>query len=141
MTEALLQQTIVTTIQQLYPAFVINLSLSGIQLHGSPQQIAKTFIDLKKQGFQRGLPDLSIAIPNGITLHLELKKPSGGRQSKDQIRIQKQLESLGHNYTIIRSVDELLDTIAKYTTKEYRREASIKSGIFPEAYRLNNKDK
>jgi len=137
MTEALLQQTIVTTIKKLYPNFVINLSLSGVQLHGSPQQIAKIFVDLKKQGFQRGLPDLSIAIPNGITLHLELKKPSGGRQSTDQIHIQAQLESLGHNYTIIRSVDELLDTIAEYTTEEYRNEASIISGIFPEAYRLS----
>ena len=67
-----------------------------------------------KQGFQRGLPDLLIYLPNGKVLNLELKT-NKGKQSPDQIEMQANLTQLGHNYYIIRTVYEAFTAIAEHT--------------------------
>lgn len=54
----------------------------------------------------RGMPDLLVWIKNGPCLSWELKAPKRGRQSPDQKAFQKDIEEVGHTYTLIRSVQE-----------------------------------
>jgi len=121
MTEADLQRIIVQAIKLYYPQLVINLSLSGINLSGlNSKQVSVIFKDLKQQGFRRGIPDLLIYLPQGKVLNLELKRPNGGVQSKDQKLVEEALKDLEHNYYIIRDKQELYTAIIYNTTIEYR---------------------
>lgn len=114
MSEAILQQTLVALLHRLYPDFIISLSLSGISLNGSAKDNAQTMQAMVKQGFQRGLPDLLIYLPNSKVLNLELKTDKG-KQSADQIAMQANLTKLGHNYYVIRTVYEAFAAIADFT--------------------------
>lgn len=119
MSEAIIQQTTVEMIRKLYPELLINLSLSGIKLNGTYIENAKTMKALVPQGFERGLPDLSIYLPESIVLNLEFKTNTG-KQSPDQEDIQDKLTKLGHNYHLVRTPYEVFDLIAQYTELTYR---------------------
>ena len=114
MSEAILQQTLVSMLKQLYPDYVINLSLSGISLNGSAKENAQTMYSMIQQGFERGMPDLLLYLPNGKVLNMELKTDKG-KQSADQVDVQNRLTKLGHNYYIIRTVYEAFNAIAEHT--------------------------
>ena len=114
MSEAILQQTLVSMLKQLYPDYVINLSLSGISLNGSAKDNAQTMYSMVQQGFSRGMPDLLLYLPNGKVLNMELKTDKG-KQSADQVEVQNRLTKLGHNYYIIRTVYEAFNAIAEHT--------------------------
>ena len=114
MSEAILQQTLVSILKTLYPDYVINLSLSGISLNGSAKENAQTMYSLQAQGFSRGMPDLLLYLPNGKVLNMELKTDKG-KQSADQVDVQNRLTKLGHNYYIIRTVYEAFNAIAEHT--------------------------
>ena len=114
MSEAILQQTLVSMLKQMYPDYVINLSLSGISLNGSAKENAQTMYSMIQQGFSRGMPDLLLYLPNGKVLNMELKTDKG-KQSPDQVDVQNRLTKLGHNYYIIRTVYEAFNAIAKHT--------------------------
>ena len=114
MSEAILQQTLVSILKNLYPDYVINLSLSGISLNGSAKENAQTMYSLQAQGFSRGMPDLLLYLPNGKVLNMELKTDKG-KQSPDQIDVQHRLAKLGHNYYVIRTVYEAFNAIAEHT--------------------------
>lgn len=120
MTEKMLQQTAVQMIKTLYPELVLNLSLSGIKLNGNYIENAKTIKDLVPQGFQRGMPDLSIYLPKGVVLNLEFKRPNGGVQSPDQKLIESKLKALGHNYHLVRSIEEVFTLISLNTLADFR---------------------
>ena len=121
MTEAILQQTLVSMLKQLYPDYVLNLSLSGISLNGSAKENAQTMYSMTQQGFERGMPDLLLYLPNGKVLNMELKTDKG-KQSADQVDVQNRLTKLGHNYYIIRTVYEAFNAIAQHTTESDRLE-------------------
>ena len=114
MSEAILQQTLVSMLKQLYPDYVINLSLSGISLNGSAKDNAQTMYSMVQQGFSRGMVDLLLYLPKGKVLNMELKTDKG-KQSPDQVDVQNRLTKLGHNYYIIRTVYEAFNAIAKHT--------------------------
>ena len=114
MSEAILQQTLVSILKTLYPDYVINLSLSGISLNGSAKDNAQTMYSMVQQGFSRGMPDLLLYLPNGKVLNMELKTDKG-KQSADQVDVQNRLTKLGHNYYVIRTVYEAFNAIAKHT--------------------------
>ena len=114
MSEAILQQTLVSMLKQMYPDYVINLSLSGISLNGSAKENAQTMYSMVQQGFSRGMPDLLLYLPNGKVLNMELKTDKG-KQSADQVDVQNRLTKLGHNYYIIRTVYEAFNAIAEHT--------------------------
>lgn len=116
MTEAILQQTLVSMLKQLYPDYVLNLSLSGISLNGSAKENAQTMYSMAQQGFEKGMPDLLLYLPNGKVLNMELKTDKG-KQSSDQIDVQHRLTKLGHNYYVIRTVYEAFNAIAQHTTE------------------------
>ncbi len=120
--EAILQQTVFKMVTSLYPDLVFALSLNGIDLSGlSTIQRAKLIADLRKQGLIRGISDFALSIPEGKTLHIELKKPGRTNgQSDDQVIIQNKLEKLGHTYYLCNSVDCVFDAIKQHTTQEFR---------------------
>lgn len=62
---------------------------------------------------KKGAPDAFIFLKNGETLHIELKAPKG-TQSIEQKEWEKKITKLGHNYYIIRDVDDLTKVIAYY---------------------------
>ena len=119
-TEAILQQTAVQMVRILYPDVLLSLSLSGIKLNGSYIENAKTIKALVPQGFERGLPDLTIYLPEGKVLNLEFKRPNGGVQSEDQKKVEAKLVALGHNYYLVRSVEHIFELIANNTLPDFR---------------------
>ena len=119
-TEAILQMTAVQMVRILYPDVLLSLSLSGIKLNGSYIENAKTIKALVPQGFERGLPDLTIYLPEGKVLNLEFKRPNGGVQSPDQKLIEAKLVALGHNYYLVRSVEHIFELIANNTLPDFR---------------------
>lgn len=119
-TEAILQMTAVQMVRILYPDVLLSLSLSGIKLNGSYIENAKTIKALVPQGFERGLPDLIIYLPEGKVLNLEFKRPNGGVQSEDQKKVEAKLLALGHNYYLVRSVEHIFELIANNTLPDFR---------------------
>ena len=53
-----------------------------------------------------GSPDFLIFLPKGKTLHLEVKTPKG-RQSTFQKDYEVRIRSLGHDYRVVTSVDQV----------------------------------
>lgn len=121
MTEKTLQITVVSALKNLYPDYVLNLSLSGISLNGSAKENAQTMYSMTQQGFERGMVDLLLYLPNGKVLNMELKTDKG-KQSSDQIDVQHRLTQLGHNYYVIRTVYEAFNAIAEHTELSDRLE-------------------
>ena len=118
--ESLIQSTTVSMLNLLYPDFVLNLSLNGIDLSAlNPQQRAQLIRQAKLEGLQNGVQDLAIYLPNSIVLNLEFKI-NVGKQSPDQVLIQSKLIKLGHNYHLVRTPYEVFDLIAQYTELTYR---------------------
>ena len=97
--ESELSRICTSAIAQLYPDYLLFLSLSGISLPGTITQKSAIITSLKREGFIKGIPDFSIMVPNGYVVHVELKHPNGkGTQSPSQQSIQQLLLRLGHNY-------------------------------------------
>ena len=118
--ESLIQSTTVSMLNLLYPEFVLNLSLNGIDLSAlNPQQRAQLIRQAKLEGMEPGVQDLSIYLPESIVLNLEFKT-NIGKQSTDQEDIQDKLTKLGHNYHLVRTPYEVFDLIAQYTELTYR---------------------
>ena len=68
------------------------------------------FHDYSKRKNMRGWPDLTICMPDGVVLFIELKA-SKGRMSKEQKHLQQILLYLGHNYYEIRSYKRFLEVV------------------------------
>ena len=120
--EAILQQTCVAMIRKLYPDLVLNLSLNGISLNGlSATQKAQVIAQAKREGMEVGIMDLSIYLPETQILNLEFKRPKGGVQSEDQKLIESKLKVLGHNYHLIRSIEEVFNLVVKHTLMSFRQ--------------------
>lgn len=60
---------------------------------------------VKHEYVPNGLPDIFILMPNKL-VGLEVKQKTG-RPSADQILMKKRFESLGHEYHVVRSVEEV----------------------------------
>ena len=120
-TEAILQQTFVHMFRTLYPDLVLNLSLNGISLNGlSALNKAQVIAQAKREGMETGIQDLAIYLPEGKVLNLEFKRPSGGVQSEDQKKVEAKLLALGHNYHLVRSIEQVFDLISLNTSVEFR---------------------
>jgi hypothetical protein len=63
---------------------------------------------LKKEGSQRGVPDLVFMLPEGKTAWLEMKI-KGGSLSPDQRAFRDCAKALGHNWAVAKSFDEACD--------------------------------
>ena len=138
-TEAILQQTFVQMVRILYPDVLLSLSLSGIKLNGSYIENAKTIKALVPQGFERGLPDLTIYLPEGKVLNLEFKRPNGGVQSEDQKKVEAKLLALGHNYHLVRSIEHIFELIANNTLPDFRYKQFDSLSILSDGNTLTDK--
>lgn len=65
-------------------------------------------------GARKGAPDLVIALPNGVTLWAELKRQKGGKTSKEQVAWRDALRALGHEWVLVRSLDDMIDAVAEH---------------------------
>jgi hypothetical protein len=79
----------------------------------------KQYLDLKGwfnfhliagMGSYPGLVD-RIAVKGGRTLYLEIKKPIGGKQSKNQRIFQERIEKAGGRYLLIKNLDDLIEAL------------------------------
>ena len=115
LSEETLQLICVQFIKQHYPQYIISTSLSGIHINGpSKFSIIKK---MKSQGWIKGLPDILVYIDNGQVLNIEFKTPTG-TQSQEQRDIEAKLHLLGHNYFIVRSLDDLKVIFDTLTIKD-----------------------
>ena len=63
---------------------------------------------------QRGWPDLTLLLPNGIVLFVELKTPTG-RLSKLQEHTHRRMKENNGNVHTIRDIDSFKSLIAQFT--------------------------
>lgn len=76
------------------------------ELLGSSKGAARKMAQFKAMGLRPGVSDLVVVLPHRV-IFLEVKTPIG-RQSDPQKTFQGIVESLGHEYVMVRSVDEAL---------------------------------
>ena len=62
---------------------------------------------IKHEYVVNGLPDIHILV-KGKLIGLEVKKPTG-KPSADQLLMQRRFQSLGHDFHIVKSVDEVIE--------------------------------
>ena len=69
----------------------------------------------KQMGVRAGFPDLILLIPNRFYpfCGIELKAKTG-RQSENQKAYQKEFESIGAKYVVVRSLDEFIKVVDNY---------------------------
>lgn len=69
----------------------------------------------KQMGVRAGFPDLILLIPNKFYpfCGIELKIKTG-RQSESQKAYQKEFESIGAKYVVVRSLDEFIKVVDNY---------------------------
>jgi hypothetical protein len=60
-----------------------------------------------------GSPDFFVFLPNGVCLHLEVKNEKG-KQNDNQREYEKMITRLGHEYLIIRDLDDLIHLLEGY---------------------------
>ena len=64
---------------------------------------------LAAMGLRAGASDLLVVLP-GRVIFMEVKTPTG-KQSKSQAIFQSVVEALGHQYALVRSVDEAMAAV------------------------------
>jgi hypothetical protein len=71
--------------------------------------------NLKKQGVKSGVADVILQIPGKgyASLCMEFKTPKG-RQSDEQKEYQRQAETAGSKYVIVRSVEQAIQAMQSY---------------------------
>lgn len=63
-------------------------------------------------GSYPGLPD-RIAIKNGQTYFIEVKKPKGWKMSDDQIKFQQNIENEKGNYVLVKCLEDLIGALTR----------------------------
>jgi hypothetical protein len=89
-----------------------------LTLHHSPNGGKRNSIEaakFKQMGVRAGFPDLILLIPNKFYpfCGVELKTKTG-RQSENQKAYQKEFESIGAKYVVVRSLDEFIEVVTDY---------------------------
>mgnify|MGYP003077074534 CR=1 FL=1 len=106
-----LQKAILTYFDYKYPKY-------RLLLHHSPNGGKRNAIEaakFKQMGVRAGFPDLILLIPNKFYpfCGIELKIKTG-RQSESQKAYQKEFESIGAKYVVVRSLDEFIKVVNEY---------------------------
>lgn len=89
-----------------------------LRIHHSPNGGYRNAIEaakFKQMGVRAGFPDLILLIPNKFYpfCGIELKIKTG-RQSENQKAYQKEFESIGALYVVVRSLDEFIKVVEDY---------------------------
>jgi len=110
--ESQLQQMCVRYFRYVYPQYVIYATPNG----GFRNSIeAKR---LKEEGVLAGVADLTVLLPHGKILYIEMKV-KGNKQTPNQKTFQQKAEALGHTYYVCYSFEEFKDIIEKEIEKNY----------------------
>lgn len=116
--ESLIQQQIFMYVNKYHRELIIHANVNGFGVtipNSVPkiyhkiiyQAIAKAIEMLKYIGLVPGISDLTIWLPNGKAIMVEVKN-STGIQSQEQKKIQNKLEKLGGTYLLVRSLDDFI---------------------------------
>ncbi len=84
---------------------------NGAALRGNKEERARHMTGLKMLGLRPGAPDIVIILPNKRAAWAELKRPKGGRLSEDQKEWRDLLQALGHDWRLVRSLDDMKDYV------------------------------
>jgi len=83
---------------------------------------------LKATGVKRGVSDLILTMLGG-PYYIELKKPRGGIQSKDQLEFEQLVKDQGFEYVIMNDLDKIKSYITeKMSFAIYSKERLVSSG-------------
>ena len=99
-TEAQLQKACMEYMQYKNIPFIRNNTFAGTVMFGK-----KNTGYIHNNSFP-GSPDILVFLPNGRTLHIELKSATG-KQSTEQKHYEEVLSKLGHEYHLVRELEEL----------------------------------
>ena len=94
--------------QEMFIWFNNNYTIKGLGLFASipnDSKDAKEQMRKKATGMKPGHSDFNIYLPNGKTLFFEVKTPIG-KQSDIQKRFELEVNNLGFQYFLVRSLDE-----------------------------------
>ena len=78
--------------------------------------------NLKKEGVLAGIADLQVLLNNGKSLFLEVKTEKG-KQQQTQKNFEERCKQLGHNYHVVRSVEDVINVLQTQITptkQEYK---------------------
>ena len=114
--ESMLQMICVAYFRDNYPDLLCYSSLNGVNLSG---QTSKTkyaeILKLKREGMEPGVSDLYVALPEGKSLHIELKTlAKHSKQSPEQLAIECKLTSLGHTYIVCHSFQQFKQILQQH---------------------------
>lgn len=110
--EAMIQEEFFQKVPLFFPALPDKL-LFAVPNGGSRNKIEAA--NLKRQGVKRGVADVILQVPKKgyACLCLEFKT-SKGSQSDDQIEYQRQIESAGGKYVVVRSAEQGIRVMQNY---------------------------
>jgi hypothetical protein len=95
------------------PRLIIYSVPNGIPVTLPPKEMSRALDALNKIGMTKGISDLKIEGLNGRTISVEVKT-SIGKQSKEQIEMQKRVKDLGGIYIVVRSLEQFQTEIQKH---------------------------
>ena len=106
MTEHQIQVAFVQWFRAKYPKYILQAIANGGHRH------LLTAVKLKKEGVLAGSPDLEIKLPQGKTIHIEMKTEKG-RLSKIQEELITNLHFLGHKVLVCYGLNDAIKKTEK----------------------------
>lgn len=108
-----LQRAIVQLLRRAYPQIVYNAATNEAQAReDDPAKRMRFGAARKASGVLSGFPDLTLCLPGGRCIFLELKAPKG-RLSEAQEDVHARLRANGHSVYVIRTVDEVVQLLSR----------------------------
>lgn len=86
---------------------------NGASLAGNAKRRAMQMNNLKGDGLVVGFPDLIVMGTDARVGFMEVKN-EGGKQNDNQKAVQSWMERDGHKYAVVRSVDDVAETLAEW---------------------------
>ena len=95
---------------QLQAAIVKFLRAIGAMVAVTDPGVLRSRITNRTTGIPNGWPDLTVLLPGGRMVGIEVKAPKG-RQTPSQAQMQNDWQRLGHEYILARSMDDVIDAL------------------------------
>lgn len=87
---------------------------NGSVLAGDSKQRAMQMNALKRAGLHVGFPDLIAYHHSGQIGHIEIKDEGSKFNNDNQIACRDWLVNLGHRHAVVRSIDDMAETLAEW---------------------------